>query len=108
MDFVGSHEPDKRECDDEAARMSKIYVDVMETAMLEAGDILIPLKNGTITRAQIVGDLSDLTRGTVNGRENDEEVTMFKSTGSSLADLAAAELVVSGPSAVVGRDSVSE
>lgn len=108
MDFVGSHEPDKRECDDEAARMSKIYVDVMETAMLEAGDILIPLKNGTITRAQIVGDLSDLTRGIVNGRENDEEVTMFKSTGSSLADLAAAELVVSGPSAVVGRDSVSE
>lgn len=108
MDFVGSHEPGKRECDDEAARISKIYVDVMETAMLEAGDILIPLQNGTITKSQIVGDLSDLTRGIVNGRESEEEVTLFKSTGSSLADLAAAELVASGPSAVVGPDSVSE
>jgi len=94
MDFVGSHEPDKRECDDEVARNSKIYVDVMETAMREAGDILIPLKKGVITREQIVGDLSDLTRGIVSGRTSDEEITLFKSTGSSLADMAAAELVV--------------
>jgi ornithine cyclodeaminase/alanine dehydrogenase-like protein (mu-crystallin family) len=94
LDFVGSHDPERRECDDEAARISKIYTDVMETAMREAGDILIPLKNGVITKSQIIGDLSDLTRRLVNGRTNDEEITLFKSTGSSLADLAAAELVV--------------
>jgi ornithine cyclodeaminase/alanine dehydrogenase-like protein (mu-crystallin family) len=94
LDFVGSHDPNKRECDDEVARISKIYVDVIETAMREAGDILIPLHNGVITKAHILGDLSDLTRGIVSGRTSDEEITLFKSTGSSLADLAAAELAV--------------
>ena len=94
MDVVGSHEPDKRECDDEVARISKIYVDVMETAMREAGDILIPLNSGVITEEQIIGDLSDLTRGNVNGRTSADEITLFKSTGSSLADMAATELVV--------------
>ena len=94
LDFVGSHDPNKRECDDEVARISKIYVDVLETAMREAGDILIPLNSGVISKAQIVGDLSDLTRRIVDGRNSDEEITLFKSTGSSLADLAAAELVV--------------
>ena len=62
--------------------------------MREAGDILIPLHNGVITKAHILGDLSDLTRGIVSGRTSDEEITHFKSTGSSLADLAAAELAV--------------
>jgi len=94
MDLVGSHEPSRRECDDEAARISEIYVDVMETAMREAGDILIPLKRGVITEEQIVGDLSDLTRGIVNGRTSEKAITLFKSTGSSLADMAAAELAV--------------
>jgi ornithine cyclodeaminase len=94
LDFVGSHDPNRRECDDEVARVSKIYVDVMETAMREAGDILIPLRSGIITKSQIIGDLSDLTRGIVNGRTSAEEITLFKSTGSSLADLAAAELAV--------------
>ncbi len=102
MDFVGSHDPNKRECDDEVARISKIYVDVMETAMREAGDILIPSKSGVITEAQIIGDLSDLTRRIVNGRTNDEEITLFKSTGSSLADMAAAELAVKNAKSVSG------
>jgi ornithine cyclodeaminase len=103
MDFVGSHDPNKRECDDEVARISKIYVDVMETAMREPGDILIPLKSGVITEAQIIGDLSDLTRRIVNGRTNDEEITLFKSTGSSLADMAAAELAVKNAEPVSGN-----
>jgi ornithine cyclodeaminase len=94
LDLVGSHDPNKRECDDDAVRVSSIYVDVMETAMREAGDILIPLKGGVISRAQILGDLSDLTRRNVGGRTGDDEITLFKSTGSSLADLAAAELAL--------------
>jgi ornithine cyclodeaminase len=94
IDLVGSHDPNRRECDDEVARISKIYVDVMETAMREAGDILVPLRSGVITKSHIIGDLSDLTRKIVNGRIAAEEITLFKSTGSSLADLAAAELAV--------------
>lgn len=94
MDFVGSHESNRRECDDEAARRSRIFVDVMETAMKEAGDILIPLRSGVIDQKQIIGDLSDLAGERVSGRKTNDEVTLFKSTGSSLADMAAAELVV--------------
>lgn len=103
LDFVGSHDPNKRECDDEVARISKIYVDVMETAMREAGDILIPLETGVITGEQIIGDLSDLTRGIVTGRTSAQEITLFKSTGSSLADMAAAELAVKNAEPATGK-----
>ena len=94
LDFVGSHDPNKRESDDEVARKSSIYVDVMESAMREAGDLLIPIANGTIEVSDILGDLTDLCRETVPGRTDAEQVTMFKSTGSALADMAAAELAV--------------
>ena len=94
LDFVGSHDPDKRECDDEVARRSTIFVDVMETAMREAGDLLIPIRSGVIKETDVVADLSDLCRGKVVGRTSADELTMFKSTGSALADMAAAELAV--------------
>jgi 1-pyrroline-2-carboxylate reductase [NAD(P)H] len=94
LDFVGSHDPNKRECDDEVVRNARIFVDVMETAMREAGDLLIPIANGTIQETDILGDFSDLCRGDVSGRLRDDEITVFKSTGSALADMAAAELAV--------------
>ena len=94
LDFVGSHEPQKRECDDEVVRNARIIVDVMETAMREAGDILIPIANGTIKKSDVLGDLSDLCRSNIRGRLNSEDITVFKSTGSALADMAAAELAV--------------
>jgi ornithine cyclodeaminase/alanine dehydrogenase-like protein (mu-crystallin family) len=94
LDFVGSHDPEKRECDDEVVRKARIFVDVMETAMREAGDILIPIANGTIQTADILGDFSSLCRGTVPGRLGEDEITLYKSTGSALADMAAAELAV--------------
>ena len=94
LDLVGSHDPKRRECDDEAARISRIYVDVMDSAMREAGDILIPMANGTITAGDVLGDLSDLCRGNVTGRTGAGQITLFKSTGSALADMAAAELVL--------------
>ena len=94
LDFVGSHDPNKRECDDKTASISRIYVDVMESAMREAGDILIPIANGAIKASDVLGDLSDLCRENVVGRTSAEQITMFKSTGSALADMAAAELAV--------------
>ena len=91
---VGSHDPQKRECDDEVVRKGRIIVDVMETSMREAGDILIPIANGTIKKSDVLGDLSDLCRSRVFGRQTTDDITVFKSTGSSLADMAAAELAV--------------
>ena len=94
IDLVGSHSPNARECDDELVAKSKVYVDVMETALQESGDIIIPMNNGSISRSDIHGDLSDLCGQRVPGRDTEQQITLYKSSGSALADLAAAELVV--------------
>jgi alanine dehydrogenase len=94
LDLVGSHTPDRRECDDEAVRRSRIYVDTLAGAQAEAGDLLIPLRHGVIRQSDILGDLHALCRGEVAGRVTPHEITLFKSVGSALEDLAAARMVV--------------
>jgi ornithine cyclodeaminase len=94
LDLVGSHSPNRRECDDEAVRRSRIYVDTLAGAQAEAGDLLIPLRNGVIRQSHILGDLHALCRGEMTGRRTPEEITLFKSVGSALEDLAAARMIV--------------
>jgi ornithine cyclodeaminase len=80
-----------READDEAVRRSRVYIDT-EAALHEAGDIVQPLRSGALSREGIAGDLFQLARGERAGRLNDSAITLFKSVGSALEDLAAAEL----------------
>ncbi|BBK34978.1 ornithine cyclodeaminase [Allostella sp. ATCC 35155] len=94
LDLVGGFTPNMREADDEAVRRARIFVDTREGALHEAGDLVQPIAAGVISRADVVGDLFDLARGTVPGRESEEEITYFKSVGTALEDLAAAELLV--------------
>jgi alanine dehydrogenase len=94
LDLVGSHTPDHRECDDEAVRRSRIYVDTLVGTRGEAGDLLLPLKRGVIQQCDVLGDLRALCRGEVIGRSTSDEITLFKSVGSALEDLAAARMVV--------------
>ena len=94
LDLVGSHTPNRRECDDEAVRRSRIYVDTLVGARAEAGDLLIPLRHGVIRQSDILGDLHALCRNEVAGRGTSDEITLFKSVGSALEDLAAARMVV--------------
>lgn len=94
LDLVGGFTPNMREADDEAVRRARIFVDTREGALHEAGDLVQPIAAGVISRADVVGDLFDLARGTVPGRESQEEITYFKSVGTALEDLAAAELLV--------------
>jgi alanine dehydrogenase len=91
VDIVGSHSPDKREVDDAGVRDARIFVDFRESALVEAGDILIPLRSGAITPEHLIGDLRDLLIGEVPGRRTEKEITMFKSVGNGLEDLIAAE-----------------
>ncbi len=93
LDLVGGFRPDLRECDDEAVKNARIYVDTREGALSEAGDLVQPLKKGVISKQDIVADLFDLTRGNKGGRQTYDEKTLFKSVGSALEDLAAAKLV---------------
>ena len=96
LDLVGAFRPDMRECDDTAVTRARIYVDNREGAMVEGGDIAIPLASGVITADDVRGDLFDLTRGLVQGRGDDQDgdITLFKSVGTALEDLAAAQLVM--------------
>lgn len=93
LDCVGAFKPGMRETDDDVVRRARIFVDTRAGAFAEAGDILQPLQAGVIGKDAVLGDLFDLTRGTVAGRGSADEITLFKSVGSSIEDLAAAVAV---------------
>ncbi|NNF35121.1 MAG: ornithine cyclodeaminase family protein [Saprospiraceae bacterium] len=91
IDLVGSYKPDMREADDNLILKSEIYVDTIEGATKESGDIVIPLSKGIINAADIKGELATLCNGSVNGRNSTDEITFFKSVGYALEDLVAGE-----------------
>jgi alanine dehydrogenase len=99
VDLVGSFTPTAREADDEVVRRCRIFVDTFEGALAEAGDILEPLARGVISRASVAGELQDLVCGRVTGRLTADELTLFKSVGSAIEDLAAAQLIVAAAAA---------
>jgi len=90
VDLVGGFTPAMREADDEAVRRARVYVDTRAGATREAGDIVQPLASGVLGQDGIVADLHELARGEVTGRRSADEVTLFKSVGAALEDLAAA------------------
>jgi ornithine cyclodeaminase len=93
LDCVGAFRPTMRETDDDVARRARIFVDTRTGAFAEAGDILQPLQAGVIRREAILAELAELCRRTVPGRTSAEEITLFKSVGASIEDLAAAVAV---------------
>ena len=94
LDLVGGFTPEMREADDTAVRRARIYIDT-EVATREAGDIVQPLRAGILAPERIAGDLSKLARGECLGRRDNTEITLFKSVGTALEDLAAAQLAFS-------------
>lgn len=94
IDLVGNHSPTKRECDSFSIQNSVVYVDSISNVMREAGEILIPLAAGEVDKSIIKGELADLCNQSKKGRISDGDITLFKSVGTALADLAAAHLVV--------------
>jgi len=97
LDLVGGFRADMREADDAAiARCTCIVVDTRAGALTEAGDLVQPLARGVITPDCIAGDLAELLRGDCAGRTAADQVTLFKSVGTALEDLAAAQMVLRG------------
>jgi ornithine cyclodeaminase len=93
LDLVGGFTPKMREADDQAVKRARIFVDTRAGAAKEAGDIVVPLRKKIIDAKAIKGDLFDLTRGKVKGRTSASQITLFKSVGTAIEDLAAAMLV---------------
>jgi ornithine cyclodeaminase/alanine dehydrogenase-like protein (mu-crystallin family) len=90
INCVGSGIPDRRELDDDTVRDAKIIVDTRESALAEAGDLLIPIARGVMTSESIHAELGEIVTGARPGRESDSEITLFKSVGVALQDAAAA------------------
>ena len=96
LDLVGAYSVKTREADDKAVQRARVYVDSRATAPKGSGDIAIPLKQKVMTLKDIQGDLFELCRGKAKGRKRKDEITLFKSTGLAIEDLAAAMLVWNG------------
>ena len=90
INAVGSSVPFARELDSAAIKKSKLYVDRRESTLNEAGDFLIPKKEGVIDDAHILGEIGELLLNKINGRTSLEDITLFKSLGLAVEDVAAA------------------
>ena len=92
LDLIGSFSPEMRETDAECFARSRVFVDTHE-ALAKSGDVLQAMAEGAFSAERLQGDLAALCRGERRGRDSDREITLFKSVGSALEDLAAAQLV---------------
>jgi ornithine cyclodeaminase len=89
---VGACRPDQREMDSALVARAKLFVDSRTGATSEAGDVIIPMKEGAIDASHIAGELGEVAAGTRPGRTSPGEVTIFKSLGMAVEDVAAAHL----------------
>lgn len=90
VDCVGAFRPDMRETDDECMRRATVAVDTRAGAMAEAGDIVMAIASGALSPGRIRADLADIARTSAPLRTSGDEITLFKSVGASIEDLAAA------------------
>lgn len=93
INAVGSCAPQTRELDTDAVAKSRLFVDRREAALNEAGDFLIPKKEGAIGDDHILGEIGDILVGDLDGRKSESEITLFKSLGLAVEDLASAQYV---------------
>ena len=93
VDLVGGFRPNMREADDTLVTRAELFVDTREGALAEAGDLLQPIQAGRLRTTDIRAELSALANAAHPGRQTEDPITLFKSVGSGLADLAAAGLV---------------
>jgi alanine dehydrogenase len=90
---IGSHSPDARELDTVTLQRSKVVPDLAAACLVEAGDLIIPIKEGAFTEDKIHASLGEIIAGLKPGRESDGEITLFKSVGLAVQDAATAARV---------------
>lgn len=94
VNAVGSYMPHMQELDPVILeRASKIYFESQEAVLAESGDIIIPLKQGLITKDMFTGELGQVIMGDIKGRESDEEITVFKTVGIATQDIVTAKRI---------------
>jgi alanine dehydrogenase len=91
---VGAYTPQMQEVPAETVARARVVVDSRTASLAEAGDLLIPLRQGLLTESDIHGEIGEVAAGTIPGRQSDEEITFFKSVGVAVQDVAVADLVL--------------
>ena len=94
INLVGSHTPDKREACSELIARGRVFVDLRSSALIEAGDVLIPLREGKISEAHILGEIGEVISRKIDGRRTTTDVTIYKSLGNAAQDLFAAAWIL--------------
>lgn len=94
VNVVGAATPACREVDTEAVVRARVFVDRRESALGEAGDLLIPMREGAVGPDHVRAELGEILTGRAPGRETEAEVTLFKSLGLAIEDVAAAQVVL--------------
>jgi len=94
INAIGSYKPDVQEVPAETVCRAVVVVDHRESALVEAGDLIVPLRQGAITEAHIHAELGEILAGKTSGRTSESQTTLFKSVGVAVQDLAAASRAV--------------
>ena len=90
---IGSHTPNARELDTTIIKRSRLVADSYDACLKEAGDIMIPIEEGTIDKSHMYAELGEIVIGKKPSRTNDKDITLFKSNGLAIQDAATAKLV---------------
>ena len=90
LNVVGASQPDARELDSDAVERCRLFADRRESLVNESADYLVPLREGRITEQHVAGEIGEILIGTVKGRRSADEITLFKSLGLAVEDLASA------------------
>jgi ornithine cyclodeaminase/alanine dehydrogenase len=93
INAMGSSLPDSREVDTKIIQNARLVVESRQATMAEAGDVLVPLRNGDVSEQVIFAEIGEVVAGDKPGRDSDSEITLFKSVGIAIQDAATAKLV---------------
>lgn len=90
LNLVGAHSPEMREVDTETMKRATIFVEELNMALVEAGDITIPLASGDLKTSDIKGEIAEVYTGLKSGRTSNLDITLYKSLGNAIQDITAA------------------
>jgi ornithine cyclodeaminase len=99
VNAIGTHSPSSREVDSATMGVARIFVDRRESALNEAGDYLLAAEEGVVTPHSIVAEIGELLLGTKTGRNSERDITLFKSLGLAIEDVACADYLYKKASA---------
>ena len=86
INAIGSYKPGMQEIDEEVIVNSRVFVDELKSCLVETGDLIKPIEKGIYSQEQIAGEIGQLCLNHINGRESDDQITVFKSVGNAIQD----------------------